>query len=879
MMLHSFNIFILSCILFFSKNAMATVNITMPSLHIETPSLPSAYQTLDDIVITEGAVGDFAKGNNKTLTLNLPANFQFDTNFGIVSFASGGDITAASMSINPNSLTITYTVNATKNYDVLTIIGLRIRAVNAATPPFAYITRPTLNGGTGVIAGITSGTPFASLSSCLITAPGNATYNSPNNGATGISQCGAAITWSAPTNTGCNAATSYDVYFGTNPNPPFVTNTTSTSYTTSALTGPTTYYWKIVPRNSNGAATGATIRSFTTSASPCTQCTHRIRLIDLEPYNGYGWYDGCAVNVLVNGAIVLSNLTLSGAIDKEYTFQASNGDVITVEKANANCTSWEDKIEVLGNDNFIVIPESYTTSLPINGTACCSATAAPSCANITSPTNGATDINSCNTKLTWTHPTTDCNGPREYDVYIGTEPGNLHYYATTTSSPYTLPTALNDTTTYYWKLVPKNNAGSATGCGTMSFTTGISPNPNYCLYGDAVNYSAAGENCVQVTEAAQNQSGCIWNRGPISFAEAFDYKINMYFGTDPNGADGCTFIFQNSPQGISTCGINGSQLGAGGIENSVIIEFDTYDNDGIDNNDIEEHHVAVEIDGDLPDDASYYPPNEPPLCGPVQANPTSPYLTDGATHEIRVTWDPVSQTLEVYVDGSLRLSCQHDYINNVFGGNSNVWWGFSGATGGFFNQHYFCPVSIPLPIEMMEFNAICNGNSPLLTWYTSSETNNSHFIVERSVNGSDFESIAKVMGAGNSNKIIKYQFIDNDVKNINTNDLYYRLKQFDLDGKNTELGIVSTNKCVENILEITSINKVYSNQCVINFNTNIEGLHNVSIFDINGKLIENMNINCQEGLNQVDFCTNIENGIYLIRISNSFNSVSQKFKH
>ena len=216
-----------------------------------------------------------------------------------------------------------------------------------------------------------------------------------------------------------------------------------------------------------------------------------------------------------------------------------------------------------------------------------------------------------------------------------------------------------------------------------------------------------------MTDELNAQNGCVWNRGTFSFASAFDYTINMYFGNNTGGADGCAFVFQNSPLGISTCGNNGSQLGAGGIPNSLIIEFD---------------------------DPANLPANAAPLCGPVQADPLDAYIDDGLMHALRVTWDPATKDLCVYVDGSQRLCCNHDFINSVFGGNPNVYWGFTGATGGYTNQQYFCPISIPLPVEMMDLKADCNNNKRILTWYTASETNNHFFTIERSEDGEKFDA-------------------------------------------------------------------------------------------------------------------------------------------
>jgi hypothetical protein len=79
--------------------------------------------------------------------------------------------------------------------------------------------------------------------------PAAVTVFSPGQGATNVSVT-PTITWGVAT-----GATSYDVYFGTASMPPFVTNTTATSYTPPALSPNTTYNWFLISRNSSGTTT------------------------------------------------------------------------------------------------------------------------------------------------------------------------------------------------------------------------------------------------------------------------------------------------------------------------------------------------------------------------------------------------------------------------------------------------------------------------------------------------------------------------------------------------------------------------------------------------------------------------------------------------
>jgi hypothetical protein len=63
--------------------------------------------------------------------------------------------------------------------------------------------------------------------------------------------------------TASSGATTYDVYLGTSSTPPLVTSITGTSYTPgAALSRRTTYFWKVVAKNTSGTVTSP-VWSFT----------------------------------------------------------------------------------------------------------------------------------------------------------------------------------------------------------------------------------------------------------------------------------------------------------------------------------------------------------------------------------------------------------------------------------------------------------------------------------------------------------------------------------------------------------------------------------------------------------------------------------------
>jgi hypothetical protein len=84
----------------------------------------------------------------------------------------------------------------------------------------------------------------------------------------------------------------------------------------------------------------------------------------------------------------------------------------------------------------------------------------------------------------------------------------------------------------------------------------------------------------------------------------------------------------------------------------------------------------------------------------------------------------------------------------------------------------------PLPVTLMNFEATPQDGRNLLTWKTTSETNNKGFEIERSRDARTFEKIGFVEGAGDAQQTESYRFTDLDPFNIT----YYRLKQLDHNG-------------------------------------------------------------------------------------------------
>lgn len=86
-----------------------------------------------------------------------------------------------------------------------------------------------------------------------------------------------------------------------------------------------------------------------------------------------------------------------------------------------------------------------------------------------------------------------------------------------------------------------------------------------------------------------------------------------------------------------------------------------------------------------------------------------------------------------------------------------------------------------LPVELTSFTAIASNNSININWTTATEINNSGFEIQRSIDGSDFNTIGFVKGNGTTTEPKSYTFVD-DKLNSTTGTFYYRLKQVDYNG-------------------------------------------------------------------------------------------------
>ncbi len=155
-----------------------------------------------------------------------------------------------------------------------------------------------------------------------------------------------------------------------------------------------------------------------------------------------------------------------------------------------------------------------------------------------------------------------------------------------------------------------------------------------------------------------------------------------------------------------------------------------------------------------------------------------------------------------------------------------------------------------IPIELLSFSGKTDGKMNVLTWQTASEIGVSHFELERSLDGKQFEKINQV-AAKNTPSV--YQLFDNAVSKT----IYYRLKTVDLDAKIAFSNIIT----LENSEILRGI-KIYPNPVsdVLNIE-NAEG-KDIEIVNALGQVVLSIKANNQSTIN----INQLKNGVYFVKM-------------
>ncbi len=184
-----------------------------------------------------------------------------------------------------------------------------------------------------------------------------------------------------------------------------------------------------------------------------------------------------------------------------------------------------------------------------------------------------------------------------------------------------------------------------------------------------------------------------------------------------------------------------------------------------------------------------------------------------------------------------------------------------------------------LPIVIRSFVATKNDKAVNLDWSTSSESNGSHFEIERSQDLSTWSQLGTVDAIGESATVQEYSFLDDKLPlNARTyhKTFYYRLKMVDNDGQSEYSEVRSARFDLDGegdflVYPNPSINEVYVNLSNISAES---GPATMNILNMNGQLVKKVSLETSDDI-RVDI-SDMAAGVYYFIVQQEAQTFSQK---
>ena len=224
-----------------------------------------------------------------------------------------------------------------------------------------------------------------------------------------------------------------------------------------------------------------------------------------------------------------------------------------------------------------------------------------------------------------------------------------------------------------------------------------------------VNTGGADGTVLRVTPAAGGQSGAAYSTSAVTlganatFSTTFQFRFTGAGGIAP--ADGITFILAASTTGL---GLSGGGIGIQGVNNSVAIEFDNYNNGGIDGS--SSNHVGLDINGNVASNplANVY---GVPTCdfGALTSYTQPGCMANGNLWSVTIGYNGSTLTASL-TDPAMGSSFQALNVANLdigaILGTNNAFVGFTSGTGAGFMNHDIVNWSFANDLQLVDPNRI-----------------------------------------------------------------------------------------------------------------------------------------------------------------------------
>jgi Secretion system C-terminal sorting domain len=170
----------------------------------------------------------------------------------------------------------------------------------------------------------------------------------------------------------------------------------------------------------------------------------------------------------------------------------------------------------------------------------------------------------------------------------------------------------------------------------------------------------------------------------------------------------------------------------------------------------------------------------------------------------------------------------------------------------------------PLPLELVQFEATTRQNAIQLNWVSDTEINFDGYEIQRSEDGTEYQSIGFVKGKG-GNKTTPYSLLDSDVKPGIL--YYYRLKMIDL-SKLWQFSKVVSASIQSIVKDPVIVPNPASERCSLHIESSVEKSAVIYLMDATGKLISTQTVELRPQMNSIPLeIKQLPTGIYPVRVA------------
>jgi hypothetical protein len=179
--------------------------------------------------------------------------------------------------------------------------------------------------------------------------------------------------------------------------------------------------------------------------------------------------------------------------------------------------------------------------------------------------------------------------------------------------------------------------------------------------------------------------------------------------------------------------------------------------------------------------------------------------------------------------------------------------------------------------NLINFNGNLNNDQAVLSWAVLENQFVKYFDIERSIDGVNFSSIARVEVQPENGQSASYTYSDN-VLGLATRNVYYRIRMKDVSNKNKISNIIRIPLSIGKKSSVTIMPNPVKDIMQLQISCIADSRVDMNIYDQSGKIVSTMHTSVQKGNNvmSLNLLADKPRGIYQALISVGGELFSQK---